>query len=131
MTRIAFFAGIVLLIASCSYATTAEEMLAGCRSVAQAPVRDGQVRLPEASDAQKCWGAFIVLNEVIRLRESGKWILHACTSHDVTRTQLIAIFVEYVDRNPKVRNEQFTMTALNAIIEAFPCGNTKSTGHWR
>jgi hypothetical protein len=123
MTRSALFTAAALLIASSSYATTAEEMLVGCRAVAQAPVRDGQVQIPRAPDAQMCWGAFDVVHALTGFFAQGKPILGICVPDDSTVTQLAAVFVEHVDRNPAVRSQGFVHVTMNALIKAFPCAS--------
>ena len=122
MFRSTLFATVALLIASSAYATTAEEMLSGCRAVAQAPVRDEQVAVPGAPDAQMCWGAFLVLHSLTGFVDAAlKPVLGACVPDGSTLTQLVAIFVEYVDRNPAARSQPFARVAINAINGTFPC----------
>ena len=110
------------MVASSSYATTAEEMLSGCRAIAQAPVRANGIVVPNTSDTQMCWGAFLVVNALTGFfDETGKPILGACVPDESTLTQLVAVFVEHVDRNPAVRSQEFTRVAINAVLQAFPC----------
>jgi Rap1a immunity proteins len=102
-------------------AETAEEMLAGCRLIANAAVSGQNVALPNDSEAHICWGAFVVVQEQTRWVTSSGSQFGACNSPTTTRTQLIAVFVAFVDRNPKRRNDNFVDVAFDALREAFPC----------
>jgi hypothetical protein len=115
------FATFALFGALRSHAETAEEMLSACRPIAQARVSDGKIDLPQTFDAGSCWGAFAALHQVTMLLENGKPSLHVCLPEDTTRTELIALFVRYVESHPKVYSENFALVAMNAMIEAFPC----------
>lgn len=116
-----FVATVVVFGALRSHAETAEEMLSACRPIVQARVSDGRIDLPQTFDAGSCWGAFAALHQAMMLLENGKPSLHVCLSGDTTRTELIAIFVRYVEIHPKVYSENFALVAVNALGEAFPC----------
>ena len=108
-----------------SHAETAEEMLCACRPISQAKVSDGRIDLPQSFDAGSCWGAFAALHQAMMLVESdGKPSLHVCLPEDSTRTQLIAVFVRYVEKHVEVYPKNFAVVALNAELEAFPCKKT-------
>ena len=83
---------------------------------------DEQVAVPGAPDAQMCWGAFLVLHSLTGFVDAAlKPVLGACVPDGSTLTQLVAIFVEYVDRNPAARSQPFARVAINAINRTFPC----------
>ena len=130
MIRRGLFTLAVLLIASSSYATTAEEMLSRCRQIAQSPVRDQPIEIPQTTDAAMCWGAFVSLQEVVQWVDTVHSktplvpMLQACVPEGSTRSQLIAIFVDYVERNPKYRSDAFAFVAVKALRATFPCGKT-------
>lgn len=120
-----FIAGAFLTTFFCIsplHAETAEEMLSACRPIVEAKVSGDRISLPQTFDAGLCWGAFGSLQQVLILfDENGKPALHACVSGNATRTELIAIFVRYVETHPKVYPENFALVAVNAMIKAFPC----------
>ena len=111
-------------------AESTEEMLSSCGKLAEAKVQDGQVMVPQDFESGRCWGAFGVLlnltrlikiDETKRLQDDTKRILGVCSSKENTRTQAIAIFVEYARRNPSLFHEEFWIVALDALKAAFPC----------
>ena len=63
---VSFFAGVPVK------AGTVSEMLAGCRLVANAPITDGNVVLPNNPAVQHCWGAISVLQELSRWVVEGR-----------------------------------------------------------
>jgi Rap1a immunity proteins len=112
---------VLLLVPQSASAETAEEMLTGCRIVANAAVSDQKVDLPNDREAVKCWGAFTVVQELTRWVTPSGREFDVCNSATTTRTQLIAVFVAYVDRNPQRRNSNFVEVVFEALKEAFPC----------
>jgi hypothetical protein len=52
-------------------------------------------------------------------------VFGVCAPSESTRTQLIAIFVDYVKRNPKTMSDKFFFTARAALTEAFPCAKAQ------
>lgn len=102
---------------------TAEEMLSACRPITQAKISNGTIDLPSDFESGTCWGAFGMLQSVLFLTEpGGQRSLHACPSSDVTRTELIAIFVKYIEEHPEEYNKGFSLVALNSILKVYPCG---------
>lgn len=120
-----FVATLASFGASQSHAETAEEMLSACRPIIQAKVSDGKIDLPQTFDVGSCWGAFAVLEQVMRVvDENGKPLLHLCLPANTTRTELIAIFVRYVESHPKLYSENFAIVAVNTMVTTFPCKST-------
>ena len=105
-------------------AESTEEMLSSCRRLAEANVANTEVELPQDFETGRCWGAFAVIQKVTALviAPSKQPALLVCSPSESTRTQYIAIFVEYTKRNPRRLNEDFFFVALTALREAFPCG---------
>jgi len=58
---------------------------------------------------------------VLISRETKLRLFGACTPATSTRTQLIAIFVNYAKRNPQRYSEEFADVVFDALAEAFPC----------
>jgi Ssp1 endopeptidase immunity protein Rap1a len=118
---------LALVTASLGLAESAEEMLSSCKLLADAKVSNGQVTLPKDFESGRCWGAFGTFQDLARtsmprppaLREEP--VFGFCAPSSSTRTQYIAIFVEYARRNPKRLNEDFFDVALDALVDAFPC----------
>jgi hypothetical protein len=84
-------------------------------------------RLPkvcqEDYSSGRCWGAIGVLQRIITMAysDSSDPILDVCVPPKSTRTQLVAIFVEYVRRNPQRLHEDFFDVSIDALRGAFPC----------
>jgi hypothetical protein len=112
-----------------AHAETAEEMLAGCRLVANASGPDQKVNVPSDPDAYKCWGAFTVVQELTHyFTPSGSHLyVDICSPGSTTRMQMAAIFVAYVDNHPQRRDDNFTMVAFDALKATFPCGTGRDT----
>jgi len=121
--RLFVFTAVFLTWANVARAETAEEMLAGCRLVANAPVRDQRVEIPNDADAYSCWGAMAVIQDLSRLTHESKPVLPfgSCATERSTRTQLAAVFVAYLEKHPEHRDKRFSLVALWAIDAAFPC----------
>lgn len=66
-------------------------------------------------------GPFAVIQEETRWTMASGPEFGVCNSPSTTRTQLIAVFVAYVDKNPQIRNHNFVEVAFDALREAFPC----------
>lgn len=116
---------LVLLWSSGANAESAQNFLAGCRRIVEAPTSDGKVTLSGDVSEHRCWGAFAVLQELQRWKSDGKRLLGACPPATSTRTQLIAIFVEYLNRRPERRHEDFVLVALDSLRSAFPCNRSQ------
>lgn len=112
------------LIPRLAHAETADDMLAGCRLIANATISDQKVNVPSDPDAYKCWGAFTVIQELtLYVTASGSHLyVDICSPGTTTRMQMAAIFVAYVDSHPQRGDDNFTMVAFDALKAAFPCG---------
>src|ERR1700722_6548286 len=105
-------------------AETAERMLSACKGVSEAKMTDDDhVQLPEDMDTGMCWGAFSVIDTAFRLADVIKPAtsttpalirppLKACfAGKKISRTQEVAIFVDYAKRNPQRLHEDFFFVA--------------------
>lgn len=117
---IALFA---LFLCAPVFAESAEEMLSACKSASDAPVENGSIVLPQNFATGRCWGAFSVIQSAIMigLTPDSKPALRVCAPTNASRTQLILVFNEYVQRNPKKLNEEFFSVVLDSLWAAFPC----------
>ena len=100
---------------------SAGDMLGFCRPIADASTRGDYVSLAPTLDTQYCWGAFAALQRSTAVVSGAKRVLNVCTPEESRRTQLVAVFVEYVGRHPERRHEDWFVVALDALSAAFPC----------
>lgn len=97
-------------------------MLSSCKPLAEAEVRGDTVTLPQDFRSGTCWGAFAALQSLIaRAYPDGQPIFRVCAPPRSTRTQLLAVFVEFARRNPQRLHEDFFDVAVDAMRSAFPC----------
>ena len=124
--RVAF---LVFLFASIGWSETVEEMLSSCRGVLDAEVRNGETILLQDFATGKCWGAFAVIQKAVGIviEPDTKPIFRVCAPPEGTRTQLVAIFSEYVKRNPKYLSDEFFQVARRSLLQAFPCDPRPNT----
>jgi hypothetical protein len=108
---------------SLAFADSTGEMLSSCKKVAEGKVENGQAVFQPDFDTGKCWGAFASLQVVTNIIvPPGKQpTFGICGPKGSTRTQDIAIFIEYAQRNPQRLHENFVFVALDALRLAFPC----------
>ena len=113
----------LVLCVSIAFGASTQEMLTACKPIVdQARVSGGRIELPKDFHAGRCWGAFAILQEVITHTDaSGREIYNVCAPPNSTRSQLIAIFVEYAKKNPQRYHEEFFNVALDALRSSFPC----------
>ena len=115
-----------LILPSLAKADSAEELLSGCKSIADSKVEGDHVRFPTAYTTGQCWGAFAVLQEEYRWAyASQQRTFGACVPPDATRSELIAVFVAYVQRHPERRHDDFVAVANDAARAAYPCAPAK------
>lgn len=103
-------------------AETAGEMLDACRLITASPTDMRKVRIPNAT-AMLCWGAFSTLQDLGRYRDpdSRKGLLSFCSPPNSTRTQMIAVFIQFAEAQPANWHKDFTLVAVGALSKAFPC----------
>jgi hypothetical protein len=124
MGRIAVIVAL-LLCPSVAQGQSAQEMRSACREIAAARVMDHAVTIPQSFDSGVCWGAFAVVQTAVGLIDAGDAsklpFFRVCAPKQSTRTQLIAIFVEYARVHPESLHEEFFFVAIAALRTAFPC----------
>ena len=124
-TIIRFFLSILFIFcSSLAFADTAGQMLSACRPIARAniSVGKGKVTLPYTFETGKCWGAFTAIqNGLERVDDRMLLIYNICPPAESTRSQLIAIFVDYAEKNPQRLQEDFFDVFIDALRKAFPC----------
>jgi hypothetical protein len=85
-------------------------------------VQEG-IKAPAGAGPQRCWGAFGVIQFGVMLMNPDKsraWM--ACVPENaVRRSQLIAIFVRYAERDPSRWHEDSIATVIESLQAAFPC----------
>ena len=111
-----------LLISSSAFAESAEELLSACRPVTKAPVSGDSVQFEQTYDTGFCWGAFSAVQKSIILVDNRKQPLYGvCPPPTSTRTQTIAIFIQYAETHPQRLHEHYLFVVVDALREAFPC----------
>jgi Rap1a immunity proteins len=108
---------------SAAVAETMLEVASKCRAFATVEIlADGSIRLPSDADTQFCWGAFAGIQTAIFLVDDNRFpVSHVCAPQKAGRTQLIKIFLKYANQHPELGHLAFGGTAINSLIEAFPC----------
>jgi hypothetical protein len=109
---------------SAANAETAGAMASACRQVADARIVEQSIQFVQTYDTGQCWGAFAMVQQVVSYvdRPGGIRLFGACPPPESTRSQLVALFVEYVNRNPQRMHEDFFEVTTEALRIAFPCG---------
>lgn len=100
-----------------AHAESTGEMLSSCRELADAKVTGDKITMRRDYSTGLCWGAFGSLRAAVRARS----FFRICAPANSTRSQLIAVFVEYAKRSPQRLHEDFLDVALEALRGAFPC----------
>jgi hypothetical protein len=105
-----------------AHADTAAELASACRPVAAARVSGDSVYFQQTYDSGRCWGAFTIIQRISSYVDSqGSRPLHACVPPTSTRQQLVAVFVEFLNRNPQRMHEDAFEMSIEALTVAFPC----------
>jgi hypothetical protein len=126
--KFCYVAALVLIgmLLSCGpgLAESAEEFLSGCNIVANSEVRNGTILIPRGSSAAHlCWGAFVVIGGLVTWVDSKtneRWFA-ACVPSPVSRPELIAVFVKYIEAHPNRRHDDFVSVVFEALRNAYPC----------
>lgn len=121
------FSILILFNSGSARAYSVLEMHDSCVSLANDTrvLGDGRIIVDQMSGADKCLGAFLVVQKVSTLvyEEDGRYrrMFNVCTPEYSTLLQLVKVYVSYVDDNPRKLHEDFFFVALDALREAFPC----------
>lgn len=120
MRYMLFVAAAFLTLTEGVRAETALQATASCREIAKGIKPNGQIAF--TSDGNFCWGAFAVIQQLSRVvGSSNDKMLHICAGENVTRSQMILVFLKYADNHPEQLDEEFPFIALQALVQAFPC----------
>lgn len=112
----------VVLATTDAAAQSTQELASACEAVASSRVIDGKVEVVQDFDTGRCWGAFSVVQwAVVLVDDVGTRRFGVCAPPESTRTQLVAVFVEYARRNPARLHERFTAVVFDALRDSFPC----------
>lgn len=104
------------------HSETAEEMLSACRTITQTKVSDGHIILNKTFETGLCWGAFASLESATNFSDRNNHpLLDVCVPKDFTRTQLIAIFVAYIEKHPEQYSWEFFQVATNSLLDVWAC----------
>jgi hypothetical protein len=116
-------------------AETAEEMASNCREIVLAKVsnegdKGTALAVPNNLPSGICWGAFLSFQSAIMVvgneypdgthSPTPRPFFAACAA-DASTSQLIKIFVHYIDEHPERLNQDFFFVAVLATQKAFPC----------
>lgn len=113
---------VILCTAVPAFAESTAEMMSSCTELADANITGDKITFRQNFPSGLCWGAFGSLQRVIvEAHPGGQPIFRVCAPANSTRSQLIAVFVEYARRNPQRLHEDFLDVALEALRGAFPC----------
>jgi len=115
---------VIGMLACPLWGETAGEMLSRCKQIPDAKIEDGRIGfVTHDFDEGVCWGAFSIIQRIIVMADPDKQpTFKICSPKSALRNQHVAIFVEYLRRNPQRLHEEFLHVALDALRAAFPCG---------
>lgn len=117
---------LALFVPQLSSASSAQELLSGCRSIANADVSGEGIRFQRTYQTGVCWGTFGAIQKVIvHIDETKRPIYGVCAPPSSTLSQLVAIFVSYAEKNPQRLHEEGFDIAVESLQVAFPCKGRK------
>ena len=90
---------ISILFVTPSFAESTQEMLSACKSLTTNIKMSGdKATISNTFDGGKCWGAFMAIQNMLYFYEGDGTTptLGVCVPKEVTRTQLISMFVKHV-----------------------------------
>lgn len=115
---------ILTLVSFNAHATTALEMASSCKPIDEATLLDGgAVYFERTSGAERCWGAFIAVQQAITTQYTDSELPahNVCAPAESTLIQLVKIFRNYVVRHPEKGHARFFNIAMEALRSAYPC----------
>ena len=107
-------------------AETALQMKSYCEPIYNNSGVNSEGRLtnfPNTQEAWQCWGAFAAIQSLVVVvdSETHQELLRSCPAPDVTRLQMISIFVRYANNNPQLLNLPFAVVVMSSLSASFPC----------
>ena len=107
---------------SSAFADSAEEMLSACRPIAKGDISGDYVKFPQNFSTGNCWGAFTVIQKmIVRVDDHRRPFFGVCAPASSTLSQLIAVFVDFAEKNPQRLHEDFFDVSIESLQKAFPC----------
>ena len=112
-----------LAVAESDHEISAETLQTWCKPLAQAKVENRSLSYSRTTETERCFGAFAAIQQLVRLQWEGEKhpALEACPPPESTLTQVVKVFLSYVDRHPDELHRPGALVARDAIGEAFPC----------
>jgi Rap1a immunity proteins len=104
-------------------AATPAQLLESCQAVIKAAgaTQNDTVEIPVAGLA--CWYYMAaVQNLSVVVDENGRHILGICAPRSTSVMQYVRIFARYAQRHPGQDTDNAAALAVNALLDAFPCG---------
>jgi hypothetical protein len=101
---------------------SALNLLSACRAIAKGDVKGDYIGFHETYESGLCWGTFATIQKMTRYCDSSrKPFFRICAPSESKRSQLVAVFVNYAEKNPQRLHEDFFVVALDSLRQAFPC----------
>jgi hypothetical protein len=102
---------------------TAEEVASWCQPYRTAVVRDAQVSVSATADSPVCFGAFLATQQFINVNLSSGTppIFGVCAPPESTATELIKVYLRYLDEHPEQGHQRFSIVVLASLRNAYPC----------
>jgi hypothetical protein len=110
-------------------ALSGEELLRSCEVVLQSAKRVGTDKTWVPHEGSQCWYYLEAVLDMTRLVEPSECkmlpckspMLRICLPEDVSFTQIIRVYVNEAQKNPKLLHLYASGLAVAALREAFPC----------
>jgi hypothetical protein len=123
-SRLCVLLGLVVQVVAfpiSAWGETAGELYSACKPIAEAKMSDKGILLRKDFETGLCWGAFASLQQVGRWYDSAGPVMGVCVPAESTRSELIAVFVNYVQNHPEHRHDDFVDVAISAFHGVYPC----------
>lgn len=101
---------------------TAEEVGSWCEPYKTATVSEGHVNVNATDDSRVCFGAFIAVQQLTILKmNTSTPVLGSCIAPEVRLTELIKVFLRYLEVHPEKGHQRFSTIVLASLRGAYPC----------
>ncbi len=105
-------------------AQSTNELLTGCQVlVTSARASGDRTTISKEPTASVCWGFMGAVQELSDMSFDGglRTVTGACLPSEITRLQLIRVFLSYAQAHPEKLHYPASQLVLVAWTEAFPC----------
>ena len=94
-----------------------------CGWVRTVVLHNGQFDMQTTFAAGSCWGRFAVVQDFLNVidEKDQRPLLGVCIPNDVSRIQLIKVYVRYVDEHPEKGHLFFFPVLMESMAKAFTC----------